>query len=86
MGTIIVATGMDPYDPTALDEYGYTRFENVITSLEFERLINAGGPTARPPDPARPTGRRPRSVGFIQCVGSRSPAERAALTAPTSAA
>jgi len=71
VGSIIVATGMEVYDPTELDEYGYTRFENVLTSLEFERLINAGGPTYG--ELIRPTDRkRPRSVGFIQCVGSRS--------------
>ncbi len=45
VGTIVVATGMETYDPTEMDEYGYTRFENVLTSLEFERLVNAGGPT-----------------------------------------
>jgi heterodisulfide reductase subunit A len=71
VGTIIVATGMEVYDPTELDEYGYTRFENVITSLEFERLISAGGPTegkfVRLTD-----GKTPRRIGFIQCVGSRS--------------
>jgi heterodisulfide reductase subunit A2 len=71
VGTIIVATGMEVYDPTEHDEYGYTRFENVLTSLEFERLVNAGGPThgvlVRPSDRKKPI-----SVGFIQCVGSRS--------------
>ena len=71
VGVVIVAVGMDVYDPTELDEYGYTRFENVITSLEFERLISAGGPTEghliRPSD-----GREPKRIGFIQCVGSRS--------------
>jgi heterodisulfide reductase subunit A len=71
VGTIIVATGLEPYDPTALDEYGYTRFENVLTSLEFERLVNAGGPTQG--NLLRPTDRKkPESIGFIQCVGSRS--------------
>lgn len=71
VGAIIVATGLDPYDPRELDEYGYTRFENVITSLEFERLINAGGPTKG--EVIRPTDRkRPMSIGFVQCVGSRS--------------
>ena len=71
VGTIVVATGMEPYDPTEMDEYGYTRFENVVTSVEFERLINAGGPTQG--ELIRPTDRRrPRSVGFVQCVGSRS--------------
>jgi len=71
VGTIIVATGIDTYDPTALDEYGYTRFENVVTSLEFERLICAGGPTdghfVRPSD-----GQTPKRIGFIQCIGSRA--------------
>ncbi len=71
VGVVITATGMDVYDPTEYDEYGYTRFENVITSMEFERLICAGGPTAghfiRPSDQERP-----KRIGFIQCVGSRS--------------
>jgi heterodisulfide reductase subunit A len=71
VGTIIVATGMEVYDPTVLDEYGYTRYENVLTSMELERLINAGGPTGgkviRLTD-----GKVPKSVAFIQCVGSRS--------------
>jgi len=71
VGTIIVATGMEVYDPTILDEYGYTRYENVLTSMELERLINAGGPTSgkviRLTD-----GKIPKSVAFIQCVGSRS--------------
>ena len=72
VGTIVVATGMEPFDPKALDEYGYTRHENVLTSMEFERLINAGGPTHG--HVIRLTDRRiPRSVAFIQCVGSRSP-------------
>jgi heterodisulfide reductase subunit A len=71
VGTIIVATGMDVYDPTALDEYGYTRHENVVTSIELERLINAGGPTRG--EVIRLTDRKPpKSVSFIQCVGSRS--------------
>ncbi len=71
VGSIIVATGMEPYDPTEMDEYGYTRFENVLTSIEFERLINAGGPTRG--NLIRPKDRKhPSSIGFIQCVGSRS--------------
>ena len=71
VGTIIVATGMEVYDPTEMDEYGYTRYENVLTSPEFERLINAGGPTQG--QVLRLTDRKsPKSVAFIQCVGSRS--------------
>ncbi|MFW2366387.1 MAG: hydrogenase iron-sulfur subunit, partial [Desulforhopalus sp.] len=59
------------YDPREMDEYGYTRFENVVSSVEFERIVNAGGPTKG--DLIRPKDRkRPKSVGFIQCVGSRS--------------
>lgn len=69
-GVVIVATGMDVYDPRPLDEYGYTKFENVITSMEFERFMSAGGPSNG--HFIRPTDRkRPRTVGFIQCVGSR---------------
>ncbi len=72
VGAVIVAIGLDVYDPTEMDEYGYTRFANVITSMEFERLICAGGPTAghfvRPSDHERP-----KRIGFIQCVGSRNP-------------
>ncbi len=71
VGTIVVATGLEVYDPTEMDEYAYSRFENVLTSLEFERLINAGGPTKG--ELIRPTDRKhPESVGFVQCVGSRS--------------
>ena len=71
VGTIIVATGLDVYDPREMDEYGYTRYENVITSMEFERLINAGGPTKG--EVIRLTDRKiPGSIAFIQCVGSRS--------------
>ena len=72
IGTVIVAIGFDVYDPTEMDEYGYARFDNVITSMEFERLISAGGPTVghfvRPSDQ-----QCPKRIGFIQCVGSRNP-------------
>jgi len=72
VGAVIVTIGADVYDPTEMDEYGYTRFDNVITSMEFERLICAGGPTlghfVRPNDQERP-----KRIGFIQCVGSRNP-------------
>ncbi|PKN28400.1 MAG: methyl-viologen-reducing hydrogenase subunit delta [Deltaproteobacteria bacterium HGW-Deltaproteobacteria-21] len=71
VGTVVVATGLKPHDPRELDEYGYTRFKNVLTNLEFERLVNAGGPTQG--RLLRPTDRKqPGSVGFVQCVGSRS--------------
>ncbi|PIU67751.1 MAG: disulfide reductase, partial [Armatimonadetes bacterium CG07_land_8_20_14_0_80_40_9] len=70
VGAIIVATGFDTFDPTVFQEYGYGRYKDVITSLQFERLINASGPTGgevkRPSD-----GKHPKRVAFIQCVGSR---------------
>ena len=72
VGAVIVAIGLDVYDPTEMDEYGYTSFSNVVTTMEFERLICAGGPTSghfvRPSD-----NKRPKRIGFIQCVGSRNP-------------
>jgi heterodisulfide reductase subunit A len=70
VGTIIVATGFETYDPMPKREYGYGVYKNVITSIEFERIKNAAGPThgkvIRPSD-----GKEPLRVGFIQCVGSR---------------
>ena len=71
VGTVIVATGIDVYDPTEYTEYGYRKYENVITSMEFERLINAGGPSGG--HLIRPSDREiPKTVAFIQCVGSRN--------------
>ena len=70
IGTIIVATGYDPYNPTEKKEWSYESSENIITGLELERLINASGPTQghvlKPSD-----GEIPKKVAFIQCVGSR---------------
>ncbi len=71
VGTVVVATGLEVFDPTGLTEYGYTRYENVVTSLEFERLISSSGPTDG--NFVRPTDlERPKRIGFIQCVGSRT--------------
>ena len=70
VGVIIVATGMDVIDPTLLDEFHYTEYENVLTSWEFEILTGPGYVTAS--ELLRPTDRKvPKSIGFIQCVGSR---------------
>ncbi|MBR4895303.1 MAG: CoB--CoM heterodisulfide reductase iron-sulfur subunit A family protein [Clostridia bacterium] len=69
-GAIVAATGYEPIKVDRYDEYAYTQSKDVITSLEFERLTNAAGPTAgtllRPSD-----GRHPHTIVFIQCVGSR---------------
>ncbi len=71
VGTIIVATGFETYVPKKNGVYKYWEYENVITALELERLLNASGPTGghltRPSD-----GLVPKRVAFIQCVGSRN--------------
>jgi heterodisulfide reductase subunit A len=71
VSSIIVATGFQSYDPSTIGEYGYGRYDDVITALEFERLISASGPTNghlnRPSD-----GKKAQRIAFIQCVGSRS--------------
>ena len=70
VGAIVVATGFDIFDCSMIPQYGYPQFKNVITAMELERLLCASGPTGghliRPSD-----GRIPRSIAFIQCVGSR---------------
>jgi len=70
LGSIIVTSGIDPFNPRNLSCYGYGRFKDVITSLEFERLLSASGPTqghiARPSDH-----KVPKRAAFIQCIGSR---------------
>jgi heterodisulfide reductase subunit A len=67
---IILATGFEEFDPLSASQYGYKRYPNVITSIELERLLSKSGPSGgklvRPSD-----GRVPRSVAFLQCVGSR---------------
>ena len=71
VGTIIVATGYESYIPTKKGVYKYWEYDDVITALELERLLNASGPTGghlvRPSD-----GSTPKRVAFIQCVGSRN--------------
>ncbi|RLB86176.1 MAG: heterodisulfide reductase [Deltaproteobacteria bacterium] len=69
-GAIILATGFEVTDPMLRPEYGYDRYPNVITSIEFERFLSAAGPfeghIQRPSD-----GKEPVKIGWIQCVGSR---------------
>ncbi|MBQ0163103.1 MAG: CoB--CoM heterodisulfide reductase iron-sulfur subunit A family protein [Treponema sp.] len=73
-GAIIVATGYNPIDLSKFDEYAYNTSPDVVSSLEFERLSNASGPTnghlLRPSD-----GKEPKTIVFVQCVGSRCSAD-----------
>ncbi|MCP4717503.1 MAG: CoB--CoM heterodisulfide reductase iron-sulfur subunit A family protein, partial [Deltaproteobacteria bacterium] len=68
VGTIIVATGFQTFDPAKKPELGYTRYENVITGMEFERIVSASGPNQ---GELLISGQKPKEVVFIQCVGSR---------------
>ncbi len=70
VGATIVATGLTIFDPSEVTEYGYGRFDNVIHSMEYERLINASGPTGGHLE-RRSDGERPKRIGYIQCVGAR---------------
>ncbi|MCK4786961.1 MAG: (2Fe-2S)-binding protein, partial [Desulfobacteraceae bacterium] len=70
VGSVILAPGFELTDPSLKDEYGYSRYPNVVTSLEFERILSASGPykghIQRPSDQSGP-----EKVAWIQCVGSR---------------
>ncbi|MBY8985344.1 MAG: hydrogenase iron-sulfur subunit [Candidatus Lokiarchaeota archaeon] len=70
VGAIIIATGFELFDASKVTEYGWGHYSNVITTFEFERLINAAGPTngelVRPSDL-----KKPKKIAFINCVGSR---------------
>lgn len=69
-GAVVWATGWQPYDANRIQPYGYDRFKNVITNVEFERMADPNGPTGgkilRPSD-----GAEAKNIAFIQCAGSR---------------
>lgn len=70
VGAIVIATGYDLMDPASVYEYSYARSDDVITSLEMERLISSSGPTMG--EILRPSnGEKPKSITYILCVGSR---------------
>ena len=70
VGSLILAPGYKPFDPSAYDTFGYGTIPDVVTGIEYERLLSAGGPhmghLVRPSD-----GKEPRKIAWIQCVGSR---------------
>jgi len=69
VGSVILATGFDLFDASRVKEYGYGKFPNVITSLEFERLTHASGPTGG--KILLKNGKNPETVAIVHCVGSR---------------
>ncbi|MBC8255552.1 MAG: CoB--CoM heterodisulfide reductase iron-sulfur subunit A family protein [Ardenticatenia bacterium] len=70
VGNIVLATGFDPFDARRIARYGYGRLANVFTSLEFERMVNAAGPTEGR-IVLRDGETQPESIAIIHCVGSR---------------
>jgi heterodisulfide reductase subunit A len=75
VGAVILAPGFEMFNPELVQEYGYGRYPNVLSSLQFERILSASGPyegkVLRPSDYSPP-----KTVAFIQCVGSREEGER----------
>ena len=69
IGSIIVATGYDPFDPHLLPQYGYGVYDNIITSLQFERLSSPSGPTRG--EIRLSDGTAPKGIAFLHCIGSR---------------
>ncbi len=70
VGAVVLAPGYSLYNPEAAPEYGYGRYANVVTAMQFERMLSASGPTAG--HVARPSDHEePRRIAFLQCVGSR---------------
>ncbi|MFW5902006.1 MAG: hypothetical protein ACOCTS_03085 [Thermodesulfobacteriota bacterium] len=71
MGALILSPGYTPFDPSSLDFYGYDEIPDVVTSLEYERMLSASGPfqghLEKPSD-----GCEPKKIAWIQCVGSRN--------------
>jgi len=72
VGAVVVATGFDPFDAKEKPEFGYGRYPNVITGLEFERLASASGPTK---GKIQLNGKVPKELVFVHCVGSRDKLE-----------
>jgi len=69
VGSIILASGFNVFDPTPIYRYGYKQLDNVVTSLEFERMVNSSGPTQG--NIVLKDGTEPQAVAIIHCVGSR---------------
>jgi heterodisulfide reductase subunit A len=74
VGAVILACGIEPFDPSVKEEYGYGRYANVVTSMDFERLLSSTGPYEG--EVLRNSDRKhPKKIAWIQCVGSRRVSE-----------
>jgi len=74
VGSVVLTPGFEQFQPSGRGEFGHGRYSNVLSSTQFERLLSAAGPTSG--DVLRPSdGKTPRSIAFIQCVGSRDQAK-----------
>jgi heterodisulfide reductase subunit A len=69
VGSIIIATGFDSFDPSPMSQFGYGRYDNVITGFQFERMSSASGPTGG--KIVLKDGTEPRSIAILHCIGSR---------------
>jgi heterodisulfide reductase subunit A len=71
VGSLVLSAGFTPFNPTQFDNYQYAKLPNVITSMEFERMLSASGPTAGHVKRLSKDGRDPKKIAWFQCVGSR---------------
>ena len=72
VGTIVMASGYDVFDPSVIDSYGYGKYENVIDGLQMERLFSSFGPTLGKVVKISNPEEAPHRVAFVHCVGSRN--------------
>jgi len=69
VGAVVVATGFDAFDASRVPQFGYGRYPEVLTALQFERMLSASGPTGG--KILTPEGREPETIAFLHCIGSR---------------
>ena len=71
VGSVVLSAGFSPFEPSRFDNYQYARLPNVVTAMEFERILSASGPTAGHVKRRSKDGRDPKKIAWFQCVGSR---------------
>jgi heterodisulfide reductase subunit A len=71
VGSVVLSPGFKPFDPTKFDNYQYAKLPNVVTAMEFERILSASGPTHGHVQRRSKDQREPKKIAWFQCVGSR---------------